>query len=154
MDIGCGTGAVMSLLRKNEKINLHGCDISDFLITEAVNSGIPQSMLTECDATKMPFTSNEFNFSYSIGTLEHFTEKGIIECLNEVYRVTRRVSFHQVPVTFNGEDDGWIIDDQSYYNNSVNWWLEKFKNVYDNVYVFDSVWRGSIHVGKWFVCIK
>ena len=36
LDIACGTGKVMKILENNLKIkNIHGCDISDFLIEKA-----------------------------------------------------------------------------------------------------------------------
>src|SRR5690242_13656275 len=40
LDIACGTGRTMELLKDNVDIELHGCDISDMLIDRAVARGI------------------------------------------------------------------------------------------------------------------
>lgn len=154
LDIACGPGKVISILSKFDRVSMYGCDISDFLINEAVKSGIPRSKLKVCDATKLPYSDKYFEYSYSIGSLEHFTENGIIACLQESFRATRYASFHQVPISRTGINEGWIKLGQSYNNNSVDWWLEKFRGVYEKVYVMDSSWRSSISNGKWFICIK
>jgi hypothetical protein len=59
-----------------------------------------------------------------------------------------------IPVSRSGKDEGWIKTLQSYYNNSVDWWLKKYKSSYQSVFVIDSSWEDDISVGKWFICIK
>lgn len=154
LDIACGPCAVFPLLRQLNQCDLYGCDISDFLINKAVETGVPRSRLTVCDATKTPYPGNYFDYSYSIGSLEHFTEEGISNFLMETFRITKYSSFHQIPTSRSGRNHGWVRLDQSYFNNSVDWWLEKFQKVYDTVYVLDSAWEDSISKGKWFVCVK
>ena len=70
-------GKVIEILQKFPKIDIYGCDISDFLIKKAIIRGIDKNKLIVCDATKMKYEDNFFDFSYSIGSLEHFTESGI-----------------------------------------------------------------------------
>jgi ubiquinone/menaquinone biosynthesis C-methylase UbiE len=154
LDIACGTGRTMDFLKGFSQIELHGCDISDFLIKKAVERGIPESNLHVTDATKMKYADNEFNYSYSIGSLEHFTEDGIIKFLSESRRVSSIASFHNIPVSRNNTNHGWIKRDQSYFNNSVEWWLEKYHAVYENVRVVGSSWNDDISVGKWFLCFE
>ena len=43
---------------------------------------------------------------------------------------------------------------QSFHNNSVDWWLERFHTAYETVHVLDSAWNDRISVGKWFLCMK
>lgn len=154
LDIACGTGAVMTRLSKSELLSLHGCDISDLLIGKAVEAGIPQDHLTICDATRMPYSDQEFDFSYSIGSLEHFTEDGIIKTLFEAARITRVASFHMVPTSRSDKDEGWLKTYQSMHNCSVEWWRAKFDMAFRSVHVFDSRWNDNISVGKWFMCSK
>lgn len=154
LDIACGTGKTMQILSLYESLEIHGCDISDMLINQAVKRGISEDRLKVCDATNMPYGPDAFEYSYSIGSLEHFSLDGIQKFLSECYRVTAKVSYHQIPISRSGEDHGWIKTYQSYHNNSVKWWLEHFHQVYDEVYAVDSTWEDDISVGKWFVCIK
>lgn len=153
LDIACGTGKTMEIISRFP-LDIHGCDISDLLISKAIERGIRQDHLTICDATKMPYENNFFDYAYSIGSLEHFTESGIIDFVKDCHRVTSKVSYHMIPISRSGKDEGWIKTYQSFHNNSVEWWLQKYKTSYANIQVIDSTWEDNISVGKWFVCIK
>ncbi len=153
LDVACGTGKTMEIISRFP-LDIHGCDISDLLIGKAVDRGIAQDHLMVCDATNMPYENDAFEYAYSIGSLEHFTEEGIEKFLSECHRITRNVSYHQIPVSRSGKNEGWVKRNQSYYNNSVDWWLEKYRWAYQTVYVLDSTWSDEFSVGKWFVCIK
>jgi ubiquinone/menaquinone biosynthesis C-methylase UbiE len=154
LDVACGTGKNIELLSRFPHLEVHGCDISDFLIQRAIDRGIPAHRLTVCDATRMEYTDGAFDYAYSIGSLEHFTEDGISAFVAENHRVARYASFHMLPVSRSGQNEGWMKTVQSFHNNSVEWWLGKFKSSYRLVYVFDSAWEDEISLGKWFVCVK
>lgn len=155
LDIACGTGVTINIVSKNKFLNVHGCDISDFLIERAVKQGINKENLKVCDATNMDcYNDNSFDYSYSIGSLEHFTDGGILKFVEEVYRITDKFSFHMVPVSKNGLDNGWIKTIQSYYNNSEDWWRAKFNSKYNNVRSIKSGWQDEISIGMWFICSK
>jgi ubiquinone/menaquinone biosynthesis C-methylase UbiE len=154
LDIACGTGKTIEINSRFPNVEIYGCDISDFLIQKAIERGISKNCLKVCDATKTDYQDNYFDYAYSIGSLEHFTEEGIIQFLSECHRIVQGNSFHMIPVCRSQKDEGWIRTSQSYYNNSVNWWLNKFQSVYEKVYVLDSCWQDDISVGKWFVCVK
>lgn len=151
LDIACGTGKTMGILA-SLPLDVHGCDISDMLIAKAVERGIAEDHLTICDATDMPYADNSFDYAYSIGSLEHFTESGIVRLLAECRRTVRHKVFHMVPVSRSGLDEGWLKTQQSFHNNSVAWWMDKFSSAYTEVRVLDSTWEDQISVGKWFVC--
>ena len=154
LDIACGTGKVMSLLAAYPALDLHGFDISDFLIQKAIDRGIPRERLKVADATKTGYPNDAFDYGYSIGSLEHFTEEGILQFVTETHRIIRKASFHQIPVSRSGKNEGWLQRQQSYHNNSVDWWLERYHSAYSQVHVFDSAWNDKLSVGKWFVCVK
>mgnify|MGYP000974561973 CR=1 FL=1 len=154
LDIACGTGKTMEILNQNKNIDLFGCDISDVLIGKALERGIDPQHLQICDATKMGYENDSFDYAYTIGSMEHFTEQGITDLLREAHRITKVGSFHMIPVSRSGLDEGWMKTEQSFHNNSVEWWLEKYHSVYENVIVFDSNWNDTISVGKWFLCYK
>jgi ubiquinone/menaquinone biosynthesis C-methylase UbiE len=152
LDIACGTGKALQILSDNPELELWGCDISDLLIERAVQRGLAPERLHVGDATKLPYPDGHFDYSYSIGSIEHFTEGGIAAMLAESRRVTRRMAFHTHPVSRNGHDEGWITTVQSYFNNSVEWWLSKYRASFATVKVLESSWNDHLSVGKWFMC--
>ncbi|HEX5425753.1 MAG TPA: class I SAM-dependent methyltransferase [Candidatus Acidoferrales bacterium] len=154
LDIACGTGKVMALLREQTVLDLHGCDISDMLIAKAIARGINATQLLICDATKLPYQNEEFDYSYSIGSFEHFTADGIERVLAEAARVTKTASFHMVPTARSGRDEGWLKTYQSFHNCSEGWWFQRFKRHFPVVTVVNSRWEDRISVGKWFLCSK
>ncbi len=156
LDIACGTGVNIKDLSLFPYLEVHGFDISDFFVKAAVKKGISPDFVKVQDATKTNYQDNEFDYSYSLGSLEHFTEEGIDLFLNEAARYTSQKSFHQIPVSTLGKNEGWIKrDTQSYFNNEVDWWLPKFQKHFSKVYVLPSGWRSEgFSEGKWFVCEK
>jgi ubiquinone/menaquinone biosynthesis C-methylase UbiE len=154
LDIACGPGGTMRLLAKYPDLELHGIDISDLLINQAVKQGIDPTRVRVGDATRMPYEDNSFEYGYSIGSLEHFTEQGILEMLSECKRVVSQATFHMIPIASNGKNQGWLKTVQSYHNNSVEWWLDKYHTVYSTVTVLSSSWEDEISIGKWFICKK
>jgi ubiquinone/menaquinone biosynthesis C-methylase UbiE len=154
LDIACGTGKTIQIVNRLPDVDVYGCDISDYLIQRAIELGIPKDKLTVCDATKTPYQDNEFDYSYSIGSLEHFTEEGIEAFVKECHRITRYRTYHTMPFSRSGKDEGWIKTRQSYFNNSTDWWMTKFKGVYSKVYMVDSLWNDKISIGKWIIAEK
>jgi len=154
LDIACGTGSAMLKFKGNKNLAVYGCDISDLLLKRAISKGLNKKYLTIQDATDMQYKNKFFDYAYSIGSLEHFTEEGIINFLKESRRVTKTASFHNIPVSRDERDHGWIIRTQSYFNNSTLWWLKKFRRVYRQVLIIDSSWSDQRSVGKWFICIN
>jgi ubiquinone/menaquinone biosynthesis C-methylase UbiE len=153
LDIACGTGKVMALLER-PGLEIYGCDISNMLIDKAVERGLAPDRLQECDATNLPYADGSFDYSYSIGSLEHFTDVGIDQFIAEAHRVTRVASFHMMPTSRSGRDEGWIKTLQSYHNSSVPWWVRRFEQRFASVKVLDSNWNDPLSVGKWFLCSK
>ena len=154
LDIACGNGVTIKILEKYKELQIHGFDISDLLIDKAVKKGIPKERLKVADATKTDYPTDEFDYSYSIGSLEHFTLEGIDQFLAECARYTKTASFHMIPISRIGVNEGWMKTKQSFFNNSDEWWVEKFKKHFTSVYSIASKWEDEISFGRWFVCIK
>jgi len=153
LDIACGTGKVMSILEGlNSNLDIYGCDISEMLIEKAVARGLDKKKLKVCDATHMPdYADDSFDSAYTIGSLEHFTEDGIAKLISETKRIVKGHCFHMMPTSRSGKNEGWLKTYQSFFNNSPNWWVEKFQKEFKNVQVFDCAWTDELSVGKWFV---
>ena len=154
LDIACGTGKTMEIVSKFPQIEAYGIDISDLLISKAIERGISSTHVKVGDAINTEYPDKFYDYSYSIGSLEHFTNEGILEFVSESYRVTKTASFHMLPISRSGKDEGWMKTVQSFHNNSVDWWLEKFSKSYPKVYVIDSSWHDEISIGKWFLCYE
>ena len=152
LDIACGTGPTIEVLSRLSGLDVHGFDLSDVLIRRAVEKGILPHKLKVADATLRCYAAKEFDYSYSIGSIEHFTEGGIELFLQNAAYYTSRYSFHMLPVNINGIDKGWEKTSQSYFNNSVEWWLTKFRPHFVDISVVDSAWSALDQQGKWFVC--
>ena len=153
LDIACGTGKVLEILDKNCDLDMYGCDISSFLI-DIAKKKISEKKLKVCDATNLPYESNSFDYCYSIGSLEHFTESGILSFLESSSRVTKIKGYHMIPVSRSEEDHGWINNYQSYFNNSVEWWSAICKKASLKYKFIDSTWEDEISIGKWLVVEK
>lgn len=151
LDVACGTGKVMELLGRHE-LEVHGIDISDVLLARATARGIAKARLTQGDATHMPYAEGAFTHAYSIGSLEHFTEEGALACFTECRRVAKGTTFHMIPISRSGRDEGWIRRGQSYHNNSIDWWFRLVRRVYPRAIALPSSWMDDISVGTWLVC--
>ncbi len=152
LDIACGTGPTIDILNKFPGLEVHGFDLSDVLIRRAIAKGISADRVRVGDATNAIYGDGEFDYSFSIGSIEHFTEDGITKFLANAARYTKRYSFHMLPANKNGVNKGWEKTSQSYFNNSVAWWMEKFSPHFKEVIVVDSAWAALDQKGKWFIC--
>ena len=154
LDIACGTGKVIEILKNNFDLDVYGCDISSFLIDKAKKKNIDEKKLIVCDATSLPYESNYFDYCYSIGSLEHFTESGIIKFLQSSSKVTKIKGFHMIPISRSGKNHGWIENYQSYFNNSQEWWSNLCEKASLKYKFIDSSWEDEISVGKWMIVKK
>ena len=128
LDVACGTGKnILDLQILNPQASFYGCDISQFLINIAASKGIDIKNLKCIDATKLDYIENFFDYSYSIGSLEHFTDEGIDNVIEKLYYTTKIASFHMMPVSKKNHNEGWIKTYQTFHNNSTEWWVNKFK---------------------------
>lgn len=155
LDIACGNGLnIKELEIHNPKVEFYGCDISQKLINIAIKDNLISPKKLKCiDATQMNYGVNYFDYSFSIGSLEHFTEEGLDKVIRNIYISTKKISYNMVPVSKKDQNEGWIKTYQTFHNNSTKWWLNKF-SIFDKVLVINSSWEDFISVGKWFVCIK
>jgi ubiquinone/menaquinone biosynthesis C-methylase UbiE len=154
LDLACGSGRAHDFLKNQRSIAYYGCDIAKPLIERAVERGIPASNLMLGDATKLTYANDEFDYLFSIGSLEHFTVKGLESTLLECKRVCSGMNFHMVPVSKSGFNEGWVNAVQSYWNNSEAWWLQRFRAAFgEKVWTMPSRWQDRRSRGVWFMCL-
>ena len=87
LDIGCGTGNHLILLRRLG-LNTTGLDASPYMIKKARERIGNNSALINSPAEDLPFEDNEFDISLLINTLEFLDSP--LKALREAGRVTRR----------------------------------------------------------------
>lgn len=155
LDLACGTGRIWDFLKHNPGLDYFGIDIAPPLIEKAKARGIDPARLKVGDAMKLPYGADSFDYVVTIGSLEHFTEDGIIQLLSETRRVCRGLCFHQFPISKSGRDEGWISPYQSYWNNSIRWWTDKIERVFGSNYVLmQSRWADRLSSGIWFITYR
>ena len=59
------------------------------------------------DATKLDYPAEFFDYPYSIGSLEHFTDEGIDAVIDNLHYCTKIGSFHMMPLSKKNIDEGW-----------------------------------------------
>jgi len=108
LEIGCGDGATMEIL-KNHGIDVHGCDIT---LAGYKGSGY----VMECPAWDLLYGDKEFNCTFSTDTLEHIPPEKVLATVNEIIRVTRKVTIHQV-ATFEMGNEHLTVKKCSWWEN-------------------------------------
>src|SRR5260221_5285542 len=122
------------------------------LIERDVQRGISQARLRVLDATKLEYADAEFDFLFSIGSLEYFTVDGLRSTPAECRRVCLGLNFHMVPVSSSGLDEGWITPYQSYWNNRKRWWAHICKEAFGhNVFAMPSNCNDDQSRGPWLI---
>jgi ubiquinone/menaquinone biosynthesis C-methylase UbiE len=156
LDLACGTGRANDFLRTSMSLEYYGCDISEPLIKKAMERGIPQSRLCVGNAAKLEYKNAEFEYLFSIGSLEHFSIDILDDTLKECRRVCTGINFHLLPVSGSNMDEGWFASYQAYWNNSERWWVERFVKHFGkgNVWTMTSRWSDKWSRGVWFICLS
>jgi len=118
LDIGCGDGHTVRGLRAA------GVDATGVDITLAA---IPDNMqgIVEAPVWNMPFKDNQFDYTVSTDVLEHVPTEMIPKALIEIYRVTKRQSFHVVAL-FDGIRNGVILHMTV---KPMEWWTQQFDRI-------------------------
>ncbi len=153
LDLACGTCRAFDFLRANKQLEYYGCDISEKLIERAIARGIPRDHLYVGNAAKLHSADGEFDYLFSIGSLEHFSSDILTDTIFECRRVCKGICFHQIPVSRSGLNEGWFAPHQAYWNNSEGWWIDQFRKAFgDKVWTMKSKWSDQWSQGMWFIC--
>jgi len=92
LDIGCGTGRIISLFKNNKNIKAYGIDITPSMLNIAKKKlkSYKNIALLEGNAENLPFKKNNFDVVYSFKTLPHIKDLG--KAIKEINRVSKRNS--------------------------------------------------------------
>ncbi len=116
LDIGCGDGATMDALM------YRGVKCSGVDITLAGCQNMKHDLPTfEAPVWDMPFPDGAFDFTFSTDVLEHIPPELVTRSLQEIVRITKCKTIHQV-ACFDMGDDHLTIE-------PITWWKEKFSKL-------------------------
>lgn len=88
LDIGCGTGFLIELLKNQNKAEYCGLDISSEMIKIAKSKFDDSVQLLEGSADKLPYPDNTFDVACCIQSFHHYPYPEKAMC--EVYRVLKK----------------------------------------------------------------
>lgn len=103
LDIGCGTGAHLSLYQK-ANCNVHGVDLSPAMLKVAKEKLGDKAELKLCSATETGFDDNKFDLILTTTVLHEMKENIRIETLKEAKRIMKSdgrillIDFHPGPI--------------------------------------------------------
>jgi len=110
LDIGCGNSP-LSLFLASKGVEITAVDIREDVIEKYINIaqsiGLKKAMMKgtltikALDARKLPYPDEYFDKIYAISSLEHFREKGDIECIKEMSRVLKPAGYIGITVPFS-----------------------------------------------------
>lgn len=134
LDVGCGTGTALELLKKKKKNNLYGIDISKTSIEKCQKKGIN---CLKYDGEVFPFPENYFHLVGSHNVLEHVEKPE--KFLNEKYRVLKKggylivvcPNFFSITNNFHPHTIG--------YKQKAKNLLRIFTKIFSNKYKFEKM---------------
>lgn len=87
LDVGCGTGYLIELLKKQRKAEYHGLDISPEMLKQAKKKFDNSVFFAEGSADSLPYTDEQFDIVTCIQSFHHYPEPE--KSLQEAYRVLK-----------------------------------------------------------------
>lgn len=138
LDIGCGNGCVVELLRQEGFTNVYGLDITLEGLKQhnaMIKFNQPTPIFTpkienytESSIWSTPFKDNEFDFTFSVDVLEHIPPDLVNQTIKEILRITSIETIHCI-ATFRDKRAGF---DFHLTVQPINWWKEQFKILNNN----------------------
>lgn len=87
LDVGCGTGTILSLLSKNGSISLSGVDLSEEMLNIAKQKLKDRAELKIGDSEQLPWENDTFDTIICTDSFHHYPEPEKV--LNEMARVLK-----------------------------------------------------------------
>jgi len=122
LDVGCGMGNLVEMLRKLG-IKALGIEVSDYALSQ-----VPKNLrefFKKGSITAIPFEDDAFDVVTSVDVLEHVATVDIPKALQECARVAKRGMFHEIATL---EDKRVIGKDPTHVSKyRAQWWFEQFR---------------------------
>ena len=130
LDVGCAKGFMLHDFKKElPNLKICGIDISKYAIENSMDS--VKDYLSVCDAKKLPFEDNSFDYVISINTVHNLELEECEIAIKEIQRVCKKNSFITVDAFRNAEEKErmykWNLTAKTIL--SVNDWKALFKKI-------------------------
>ena len=117
IDIGCGSGRFIDVIKMKHNNRIIGIDYSNSVETAHKNFKYDANVcIIQADALNLPFQSDTFNGSFSIGVLHHTPNPAA--GVKEAYRILKKGSWFAISV----------YSKKSYYDKSIIKYYRKIFN--------------------------
>lgn len=148
IDVGCGTGVVTHLMKKELGLKIIGCDIKNYLIYD-----IP---FVKIKNNKLPFPNKSYDVILLIDVLHHIDKPKQGSIISESLRVAKNVFIFEFEPTFSGKVADIILNKLHYgdLNTPLTFrgakeWKQLFKNLsanYDFIKLKKPFWYPFSHI--------
>lgn len=108
LDVGCGTGYLIELLKKQKEADYHGLDLSPEMLKAAKKKFGNDVVLIEGVADKLPYGDNAFDVVTCIQSFHHYPDPD--KAMQEAYRVLKKGGLYILSDTGLGGIGGWIYN--------------------------------------------
>ncbi|WP_455541996.1 class I SAM-dependent methyltransferase [Intestinibacter sp.] len=88
LDLGCGNGNIISMLKKEREASYYGLDISENMIKEAKKKCGEDVNFTVGDAESLPYSDNQFDIIICNASFHHYTKPEV--SVKEIGRVLKK----------------------------------------------------------------
>ncbi len=105
LDVGCGTGYLLSLLAKQKQADYHGLDLAEGMVAVAQGKGIPATFV-QGSADKLPYRDGQFDIVTCIQSFHHYPYPD--QAMQEVLRVLKPNGIYILSDTGVGGIAGWL----------------------------------------------
>ena len=128
LDVGCAKGFMLHDFSEIiPGMKLHGIDISEYAITNGIDS--MKNNISVESADNLSFPDNSFDYVVSITTIHNFDREGVIKSLQEIERISKKGSFVTVDAYRNNEEKermhAWNLTAKTILH--VDEWKDLFK---------------------------
>ena len=86
LDVGIGTGILVSFILKHHPSEIHGCDLAEKML-ECVKHKFPGVLTHLCDISELPLPENSLNIAFINGCFSNIMDKS--RSLDNLYRLLR-----------------------------------------------------------------
>jgi SAM-dependent methyltransferase len=87
LEVGCGPGGNLEIVRAQQPKRLVGCDVSSAMVRLASRNN-PSVEVVKTDGRSLPFDDDEFDTTFTVTVLQHNVDEVMRSVLAEICRVT------------------------------------------------------------------
>ena len=123
LDVGCGQGYPMQLIKMVREVKATGIDLFDDYIKEAKNLGIYEKVIRG-DVTKLKIKPNSYDAVICLQVIEHVSKKNGLKMIEKMEEIAKKQVIIATPVDYFEHPD---MDDNKLQRHLSAWSDDDFK---------------------------